>query len=183
MVRKPYAPGPFGKGGGKHPKRGLSEFGTQMKEKQKVKFNYGLREKQFVNYVKEASKKMKGDKSSELFGFLELRLDNIIYRGGFADSRTLANQIVSHGHVLVNKKRVDIPSMRMKIGDKVSIRPQSAGKGIFRDIDAKLKKHNTSAWLKLDPEKREIEIAGKPILNDEPALMGSLNLIIEFYSR
>lgn len=183
MVRKPYAPGPFGKSKGKHPKRGLSEFGVQMREKQKVKFNYGLRERQFANYIKEASKKTKGDKSSELFELLELRLDNAAYRAGFADSRTLANQIVSHGHILVNKKRVDIPSLRLKVGDKIAVRPQSVSKGVFKDLDARLKKHKTAVWIKLDPDKREAEICGKPILSDEPALAGSLNLVIEFYSR
>jgi len=71
----------------------------------------------------------------------------------------------------------------LKVGDKITIRPQSASKGIFKDIDGKLKKYNTPVWIKLDPEKREAEIVGRPILSDEPALMGSLNLVIEFYSR
>jgi small subunit ribosomal protein S4 len=183
MVRKPYPPGIFGKAGGKHPKRGLSEFGLQLREKQKVRINYGLGERQFANYVKETNKKGRKDKSAGLFELLESRLDNVAYRSGFFGSRTEARQGVSHGHIAVNGRKVDIPSLRTRIGDKISIRPQSAEKSIFKDIEARLKKHGPPAWIKLEKEKKEAEIVGKPFLDDEPGMEKNLNSIIEFYSR
>jgi len=139
LGRKPYAPGIFGKGSGKHFRgRGKSEYGLQLREKQKVKFSYGLRERQFANYVKEASKKSGTETSANLFDILESRLDNVVFRLGLAESRSKARQIVTHGHIMINGRRVNIPSCRMRPGDKLSVRPQSEGKGIFKDIDIKL---------------------------------------------
>ena len=97
-----------------------------------------------------------------LYSFLESRLDNVVFRMGLADSRSVARQIVTHGHVMVDGRRVDIPSYRVSIGNKVSVRPQSSVKAIFKDIDAKIKKHNPPVWLKLDKVKKEGEIIGTP---------------------
>lgn len=167
LTRKPYPPGIFGKGMKKRrrPVRGLSEYGLQLREKQKIKFSYGLRERQYSNYLKEAQKKGRGDVKTYLFGLLESRLDNIVFRLGFTDSRSQAKQMVSHGHIMVNKRKVDIPSCRLKIGDKISIRPQSINRKIFRDFDLKIKKYNPPSWLNLDKEKREGEIIGQATIN------------------
>lgn len=181
IVKKPYVPGIFGKMRGKHAKRGASEYGAQLREKQKVKFNYGLRERQFANYIKDAS--AAGDATTKIFSFLESRLDNVVFRLGLAGSRSEARQIVSHGHIMVNGRRINIPSYRVKRGDKISIRKQSASKGIFKDLDIKLKKYNPPAWIKLDKEEKTGEIIAAPSIADEPEMESSLNTIIEFYSR
>ncbi len=183
ITRKPYVPGIFGKIRGKHAKRGLSEFGTQLREKQKVKFNYGLKERQFAAYVKEAERVGAGDTAARIFEFLEFRLDNAVFRLGLSESRTKARQIVSHGHVMVNGRRVNIPSYRVKIGDKISIRPQSASNGLFKDIEAKLKKYSRPSWLKFDLPLKTGEVIGKPLVADEAGMEAALSTIIEFYSR
>lgn len=183
LVRKPYAPGILGKKGGRHSKPGLSEYGLQLKEKQKIKLDYGVRERQFAKYVKETEKKTGEDRGVKLYEFLELRLDNIIFRLGFANSRGEARQMVSHGHILVNDKKVNIPSFRVRLGDKITIRPQSKNKEIFKNLDMKLKKYNPPYWIKLDKDKHEAEIVGKPILSEDPATEKLFHLIIEFYSR
>lgn len=167
----------------KHPKRGLSEYGLQMREKQKAKLTYGISERQLANYVKEAEKKKGEDISSELYHFLEMRLDNSAFRIGFFDARAKSRQGVSHGHIIVNGRRVNVPSCRVKIGDKIAIRPQSSAKGIFKDIAIKMKKYNPPSWINLDKEKMTAEIASVPSLAEDPTMHHGLNSIIEFYSR
>lgn len=167
----------------KHPKRGLSEYGLQMREKQKTKLAYGLNERQLLNCVKEAKRKKGEDASAKLYQFIETRIDNAVFKMGFFGSRSESRQAVSHGHISVNGKKINIPSLRVKIGDLISIRPQSAGKGIFKDIDIKLKKYNPPAWIKLDKDKKTGEVVGLPSLSDDPAMIFNLNSIIEFYSR
>lgn len=164
LTRKPYVPGIFGKMKKKKAKRGLSEYGVQLREKQKVKFNYGLKERQFANYLKEANKKGKGEAKTRLVELLESRLDNIVFRLGLSDSRSSARQIVSHGHIMVNNRKVSIPSLRLRMGDKISIRPQSINKGFLKDIDIKLKKYNPPSWIKFDKSKKEGEIIGRPTI-------------------
>jgi len=133
MVTKPYTPGALGKSGGKRKgRRGSSEYGTQLRDKQVVKFSYGLRERQFVNYVKEASKK-KGVASLELVKLLESRLDNVVYRLGFTSNRASSRQLVSHGHITINGRRNNIPSYRVKTGDLIGIRGGSVGKDHLKD--------------------------------------------------
>lgn len=180
--RKPYPPGEHGRSF-RH-QRSSSEFGLELREKQKLKFLYNLRERQFQNYVKEAEKRS-GNSIENLIQILELRLDNVIYRLGFIPSRTASRQATSHGHFLVNGRRVTIPSLRLKKGDKVSIRLQSQGKGIFRDLDIYLKKYNPPAWLSLDKAKKEGEVLKPPSLEEDPGLASNINLkaVIEFYSR
>lgn len=183
LTRKPYVPGIFGKIRGKHAKRGLSEFGIQLREKQKIKFNYGMRERQFSSYTKEAVEKGGGAAASNIFELLESRLDNVVFRLGLSESRAKARQIVSHGHIMVNGRRMNIPSYRVKIGDKISIRPQSEPKGIFKDIEIKLKKYTPPAWLKFDKPSKSGEVSGKPLISEEAGMEKSLGTIIEFYSR
>ncbi len=180
LTVKPYPPGM--QKSGKRPRRGGSEYGFQLAEKQKLKFLYLLRERQFKNYIQEALKGKGGDIISRLAEFLELRLDNVVCRLGLAKSRSLARQLVNHGHILVNGKKVNIPSFRLKKGDKISIRLQSADKKVFQDIDIYLKKYAPPAWLELDKEKKEGKVKGKPGAEDIE-VKTNLNAIIEFYSR
>lgn len=151
--KKPYPPGIFGRKKGRHSSRGISEYGMQLKEKQKIRFTYGIRSGQLEKYLKE------GD---DIFSVLESRLDNVIYRMGLAQNRSQARQIVSHGHILVDGRRVNIPSYLVKIGQKISVKPSSFNKSLFKDLDFKLKNYNPPSWLKLDKEKKEAEIIGRP---------------------
>src|SRR3989344_1172477 len=167
-------------------KRGFSkqksEFGIQMNEKQKARFTYGLSERQFSNYVKEALLKKGANASSVIFEFLEMRIDNVVYRLGFAKTRLGARQMVSHGHITVNGKRINTPSRRVSVGDKVGIREASVGKPLFANLDERIKNITIPSWIKLDSGRKTAEIQGKPVL--QPAEnMFDLNAVIEFYSR
>jgi small subunit ribosomal protein S4 len=177
IIHKPYAPGKRSK----RP-RPVSEYGLQLKEKQKLKFLYGLRERQFVNYVKKAMLKGGENIGFQVIKLLELRLDNVVFRLGFAKSRGTARQLVNHGHILVNNKKTTIPSFQTKRGDKISIRPQSVSKKVFTDLGVWLKKYSPPSWLKLSKPKKEGEVVKEsPDKNVELDL--NLNSIIEFYSR
>jgi len=180
--RKPYPPGEHGRTS-KYP-RSSSEYGIQLREKQKLKFSYNLREAQFKNYVREAEKRT-GDSAENLIAILESRLDNVIYRLGFAGSRTQARQMVGHRHFLINGKGVNIPSYRVVKGEKISIKPQDHGKPMFRDLDVYLKKYIPPPWLAVDKDKKEGEVLGRASLGADPGLIQNINLkaIIEFYSR
>lgn len=159
-----------------------SEFGTQLNEKQKARFIYGLGEKQFANYVKEALSKKTSHAPQLIFEYLESRLDNVVYRLGFTTTRSGSRQMVTHGHMKVNGRKVDTPSMRLKIGDKVEINDRSVNKPLFKDLDERLKNSNVPSWLKLDLVKKEGVVQGKPVLV-KTENMFDLNTVIEFYSR
>lgn len=177
IIRKPYAPG-------KKPKRPkpLSEYGQQLKEKQKLKFSYGLREKQFSNYIKSAMQKRGSNIIVQLIKFLESRLDNVVFRLGLAKSRSAARQMVSHGLICVNGKKIDVPSFQTKKGNKISIKSQKLPKKIFADLDLSLKKYNPPTWLKLDKEKKEGEVI-RGIQKEDVEISANMNAIIEFYSK
>lgn len=177
IIRKPYPPGAKAK----RPKR-ISEYGLQLKEKQKLKFLYGIKEKQFVNYVKKAMKAGASNIPVILIELLESRLDNVVFKMGLSRSRNGARQMVNHGHISVNSKKVSIPSFQVRKGDKISIRTQSIQKKIFMDIDAFFKKFEAPDWIKLNKTKREAEIVRTPF---EESIQKdvNINLIIEFYSR
>lgn len=163
--------------------RQKSDFGLQMAEKQKARFTYLLSEKQFSNYVKKAIA-TKGNNVSILYSFLEQRLDNVIYRMGFANTRAAARQMVSHGHITVNGKRVTIPSIQVGEGDVIGLRAGSAKKPIFATLGDKIKNSTTPAWIKLDADKRQAAITGIPNHEaDKAGLMFDLSVVIEFYSR
>lgn len=163
-------------------KKPLSEYGSQLQEKQKMKILYSLREKQFKNYVAKAVSRKNKDASESLIEFLETRLDSAVYRVGFAVSRDAARQMVGHGHILLNSKKVNIPSYHVKPGDKISIRENSRQKKIFQDLDLSLKKYNPPSWINLDKGKKEGEIVGIPSLNENEFKVNT-TAIIEFYSR
>jgi small subunit ribosomal protein S4 len=180
MVRKPYPPGQKGKR-----RRGrLSEYGKELKEKQKLKNWYNLQERQFRNYVKEAlSKRGKvEDAGVQLLQTLERRLDNVVFRLGFADSRSEARQLISHRHLLMNGKPINISSFLTKKGDKIKVRPSSVKKGNFQNLQSKLKKHDLPKWLTLDINKLEGEVKELPSI-EELALPVEVSAIFEFYSR
>ena len=162
----------------------VSEYGTQLLEKQKAKYTYGLSEKQFSNYVKKVKKHQRKESSptQELYQLLESRLDNIIFRSGLVNSRMFARQIVSHGHIMVNGRKVTIPSCKLKVGDKFSIRPQSKDKKLFSFFEDNKKDYQEPEWISFDSDKMEGEIKGNSVFADN---ISGLNLqsILEFYSR
>jgi small subunit ribosomal protein S4 len=158
-----------------------SEYGRQLREKQKAKFIYGLLEKQFRNYFKKASSK-KGDTGEILFSLLEKRLDNSIFRAGFAQTRPLARQLVSHCHILVNGKKVNIPSYEIKVGEVIEIRPKSKDLKIFTAIKERFKNVQQVSWIVADIDKLSFKVVDLPKVTD---MTGEYNakLIVEFYSR
>ena len=180
MVRRAYAPGPQKKKRGGAP----SEYKKSLEEKQTLKKWYGLSERQFKKYVMESLEKMGrvDDVSAELIRRLEKRLDNVIFRLGFAKTRAQARQLVSHGYFLINGKPVDIPSYIVKKGDVVALKENKKKKGIFKELSVSLKKQALPAWLLLDKEKLEAQTAGEPSL-DEVKPPAEISLIFEFYSR
>lgn len=162
--------------------RARSEYGNQLIEKQKVRYTYLIREKQFSNYVEKAENTKGVNAAEHLYKLLERRLDNVVYRSGFSPSRAGARQLVSHGHITVNGTRVTIPSYHLKSGDKIKIRDGSKEKTIFKGLADKLKNYKMPKWLKFEPATMEIEVLGDPA----PLEVGStlnLNSVMEFYSR
>ncbi len=166
---------------GKKPAR-RSDYGNQLIEKQKVRFIYGVREKQFSNYVKYAMEHAKkGLAPSELlFQKLEERLDNVIYRLGFANTRALARQMASHGHFTINGKKLTIPSYQVKHGDVIAIREGSKNSVLFKDVGIKLKTVKKPDWLTWDDVTVTAKVSGDP-KNPDPFL--NFQVVIEFYSR
>lgn len=180
MVRKPYAPGVHGKKG----RRQQGEFGQQMAMKQRVKRIYGVMEKQFKKYFREVKDKP-GVTGDLLMQKLEMRLDNVIYRAGFAPSRCAARQLVGHSHFLINGKKINIPSCEVKIGDVISAKPNKVKGEYFKRLAANLeeKKGGTpSGWLEVIPKDLSAKIKSKPTRNDLD-LHVDAQVIVEFYSR
>ncbi len=179
LARRPTPPGGQKKAG--RPSVS-SQYAIQLREKQKVKRIYGLLEKQFSNLVAESQKKQ-GPTGELLLRSLEQRLDNVVYKSGFANSRRSSRQLVTHGHFMLNGRRVDIPSIRVVPGDEIIIRQSSKDNNYFKNIDALSPPSNdTSAWLKVDRKKFKISITGLPSREDaEPDI--NEQLIVEYYSR
>ncbi|HSW78198.1 MAG TPA: 30S ribosomal protein S4 [Candidatus Chromulinivoraceae bacterium] len=160
-----------------------SLYSTQLREKQKVRRTYGLLEKQFARLMNEASRRP-GLSGENLLQLLELRLDNAVYRSGFATSRRAARQLVGHGHFMLNGRRVDIPSIRLKPGDELVVRPKSTKSGYFSQIDDVVNNsiQTPVSWLKSDAKKLKIDITGLPKREEaEPDI--NEQLIVEYYSR
>lgn len=177
MVKRNYPPGVHGsKGRGR-----ITPYGVQLREKQKTKKIYGLSEKTFNGYYKKAVEK-RGDTGKTLSQFLEMRLDNIIYRLGFTSSRKTARQLVNHGHFLVNNKKVNIPSYRVETGDLIGLREKSKEMAFFKNIKETMGKQELPGWLSLDKEKLEAKITSQPKDDDFPKNI-DIKLIIEYYSR
>ncbi len=161
-----------------------SLYAQQLREKQKVRRTYGLLEKQFAKLMKEAERRP-GLSGEVLLELLERRLDNAVYRAGFAVSRRAARQLVGHGHFLLNGRRVDVPSIRLKPGDEITLRPKSS-KSVYFTVAFEDMQKNTSqqtlSWLKADAKKFKISITGTPKRDEaEPDI--NEQLIVEYYSR
>ena len=175
LARRPYAPGIHGNSRRKK----VSEYGIQLQEKQKVRFMYGLNEKQFHKLFEKASK-MQGIAGENFLKLLESRLDNVVYRMGIAKTRRAARQVVNHGHITVNGKKVDIPSYQVKPGDVVAVKENSLShKAILEAVEATL---NRPAFVEFDAKK----LTGKYLrLPDRSELNQDINesLIVEFYNR
>ena len=179
MVKKNYPPGEKGKRRSRS-----SEYGKELNEKQKLRHWYALREKQFKSYVAEAMKKQGGDEDSGdvLIKSLENRLDNTVYRMGLAESRDKAKQLVSHGLIFVNGRKVDISSYSVDEGDVISVNPNKKDKKVFENLTEKLKDHDVPSWLFFDRKKLEGKVTGQPVPEEvEPPVR--MTSIFEFYSR
>ncbi|HEY4493430.1 MAG TPA: 30S ribosomal protein S4 [Candidatus Paceibacterota bacterium] len=160
----------------------LTEYGIQFLEKQKIRFTYGINEKQLSNYMRKA-KSVKGGVPSELaYGGLERRLDNVVYRLGLVPTRQFARQVVTHGHIRVNGKRVSSPSYEVKVGDEIGVRPGSLDSGLFKSRRETLKDYNPPAWVSLDLEKLSGMVVGSPKLGDYDSNL-NFGLVVQFYSR
>jgi small subunit ribosomal protein S4 len=179
LVKRPTIPGQHGNS---HSRNKPSQYSIQLREKQKVKRLYGLLEKQFSNLMKEASKKQ-GQSGALLLQLLEQRADNAVYRSGLAPSRRSARQLVTHGHFMLNGRRVDIPSIRMKAGDVLTVTPRSSKTEYFKRIDdVSPAPSEIPSWMKVDRKKLEISITGVPSREEaEPEI--NEQLIVEYYSR
>ena len=175
LAKRPYAPGIHGQ----DRRRKLSEYGVQLQEKQKVRFMYGLNEKQFAKTFKRATK-MAGITGENLLQLLETRLDNVVYRMGMATTRRAARQVVNHGHITVNGIKVDIPSYTVKPGDVIAVKEQSLDHpAIKAAVEATL---NRSAYVEFDANK----LTGKYLrFPDRSELNPDINeaLIVEYYNR
>jgi len=181
VQRSPQRNFPPGMHGQKRTRR-PSEYGLQWREKQKVRRFYGVMEKQFAKHFEEATRQP-GVTGENLLRILEMRLDNVVYRLGFADSRKQARQIVRHGHFLVNGRKTDIPSYQTRPGDEITVRPQSRDKEYFKVVAEVLRTRQAPGWLTLDPVAMSGRVVTPPTRDqiDMPPI--NEQLVIEFYSR
>ncbi|MDP3727273.1 MAG: 30S ribosomal protein S4 [bacterium] len=180
-VRRPYPPGMHGK---KRRRRGGSEFGVELAEKQKVRYLYGLSDSGLRASVREATR-IAGratTKTTALLGELERRLDNIVYRLGFVPSRRIARQVVSHGHILMNERRASIASRPVRPGDRIRVKESSLAQPMFDGLAIRLKKQQLPEWLSVDPERAEGTMVRLPLESDN-LISQNLSKVLEFYSR
>jgi len=176
VARRPFPPGQHGK-----IRKKISNYGVQVKEKQKVKRIYGILEQQFRHYFRIASKS-KGVTGEELLQLLERRLDNVIYKLCFAFSRTHARQIVGHNLVRVNSKNVNIPSYMVKVGDKIELKSKEKIKKSVKETREILKDRSIPQWLKINDQELSGEVIGLPKREDIDFAVNE-NLIVELYSK
>jgi len=179
LTKHPYKPGQHGPTGGRHKP---SQYSMQLREKQKVKRMYGLLEKQFARQVREADRRT-GNTGDILLQLLEARFDNAIYRLGLAPSRAAARQLITHGHFLLNGRRVDIPSIQLRPGMEFAVRPKSSGSVYFKQaVEALAGNATPLRWLTFDVKKLSGKVTGEPAREDVTEEIHE-QLIIEFYSR
>lgn len=179
LVKRATIPGQHGRNNRNKP----SQYSIQLREKQKVKRLYGLLERQFRKLMEE-SNRTKGQSGEQLLLFLEQRLDNTIYRSGFAVSRRASRQLVTHGHFMLNGRRVDIPSIRVKAGDVITLRDASKNNEYFKKIDETSPggQENEVSWITVNRKKFEVKVTGTPTREEvEPDI--NEQLIVEYYSR
>lgn len=179
LAKHPYKPGQHGPNGGRNKP---SQYSIQLRQKQMVKRMYGLLEKQFARIVREAERRT-GNSGELMLTILEQRFDNAVYRLGLAPSRQSARQLVTHGHFMLNGRRVDIPSIQLKPGDEFTVRPKSAGNAYFKQLAQDLGGNAASVrWLTFDAKKLTGKVTGAPAREDIAEEIHE-QLIIEFYSR
>ena len=174
--RADNAPGQQGQRRGR-----LSDYGVQLREKQKVRRIYGVLEKQFRNYYKAAANQ-KGNTGENLLSLLEHRLDNVVYRMGFGSTRAESRQMVSHNAILVNGKKVNIPSYQIQVGDVVAIREKSKNQLRIQNALSLAAQRGAAEWVEVDPAKMEATFKRSPDRSDLPAEINE-NLIVELYSK
>jgi small subunit ribosomal protein S4 len=177
LARRNYIPGQHGQSRRSKP----SDYSVQLREKQKVKRMYGILEKQFRIYVARAER-MDGVTGENLLALLERRLDNVCYRLGFAPSRQAARQMVTHAHITLNGKKVDIPSITVKPGDEIAVRASSLKKPLFVALDGNLAEASSVSWLSLNAKKLSAKVTSLPLRSELDQDIQE-QLIIEFYSR
>lgn len=177
LNRKPYAAGQHGQSR----RRRLSNYGVQLKEKQKIKIMYGILERQFRNYFEKADK-MAGETGTNLMQMLESRLDNVVYRLGFASTRSAARQLVNHAHVMVNNRKVNIPSYIVKPGDVIQIRARSKKMDLILESMKRIKGDLDLPWLDLDKAKMTGTVIAIPE-RDEMQVLVNEQLVVELYSK
>jgi len=161
-------------------KKPLTSYGLQLIEKQKIRYSYGITERQLQNYVATAVSSKGTTATHKLFELLETRLDNTVYRLGLAETRRKARQMVSHGHILLNNKKNNIPSTNVSIGDIITIREGSKSSALFQNLDKKLEDFNRPEWLKFDAKSLKGEILKAPVLEQ---VHFDISTVLEFYSR
>jgi small subunit ribosomal protein S4 len=177
IERRGYAPGQHGQ----RRARKISEYGLQLREKQKLRRIYGVLERQFRKTYGEAER-LGGATGDTLLQLLERRLDNVIFRLGFADSRPQARQLVRHGHFIVNGRKTDIPSFVTKPGDVITVREGSRKREYFQTVNQQLSRRSVAPWLSLDIRNLTARVVGLPEADQVDAKVNS-QLIVEYYSR
>lgn len=180
IIKKPYPPGQKAK----RRTRRVSEYGKELREKQKLRNWYGVSERQFKKYIKQilTERGKVEDTALELIKKLEKRLDNVVLRLGFARSRAQARQLISHGYFLVRGRPCNIASFEVRKGDVISLKKQKQAKPLFKELSISLKKFQPPSWLRLDSKKMEGEVIGEPSF-EESGAPAEISSIFEFYSR
>lgn len=176
MVRKPYKPGAHGQS---RRRKALSDFGIQLREKAKAKVSYGVNERALRQLYGKAVKRS-GPTAANLLNSLESRLDNVLFRAGFAASRSMARQMAVQGHIFVNKKRVRAPGYQLAKENIVSIRPESSNKVYFKNLKESLQKIEAPSWFQVDADKLEIKVLGVPGDVNPPF---EVNALVESFSK
>lgn len=178
VTKRNYPPGQHGN---KKFRRKISDYGRQLREKQKAKYIYGLLERQFRNTYHKASS-LQGSAGLNLLTLLEMRLDNVVYRSGLAVTKRLARQLVNHGHLEINGRKVDIPSYTTKVGEVIKVRANKAKLNYWKNAAEQMKKVEIPGWLAVDHKELTVKIVAKPKLEELPQNIET-QLIVEFYSR
>jgi len=176
FTKRPTPPG-----GGSQRRRKVSDRGLQLREKQRARVLYGLLEKQFRSYYNEALRRT-GVTGDLLIRSLESRLDNVVYRLGFADSRKQARQVVRHGHIMLNDRKTDVPSANVKLGDTVSFTPRGAKTEYAKIVQETVRSKQPPSWLSLDMAAMKGRVIGEPTLEVAESFFDP-NVIVEYYSR
>ncbi len=175
-------PTPPGVAPGARRRRKVSEYSLQLTEKQKARNIYGVLERQFRKHFEQAERQQ-GSTGENLLRILETRLDNVVYRLGFADSRKQARQVVRHGHVTLNGRRTDIPSAIVKPGDAVAVHPKSRENEYFKTVADTLTRKSVPRWLELDPTALSGRVTDRPARGDIEGINVNEALVVEYYSR